>query len=96
MSDTTIEHSENELSDFEFARIAKRYAKLSLAALVRTLQNSDDERLVLQAAQEILSRAYGRPPQGVQIPAYLTAEEAQELFTRSLKKAREEGYPTDD
>jgi hypothetical protein len=62
----------------ELGELAGAYTETALETIVHLLETSEDERVRLAAAREILDRAYGRPAQAV------TAEHAGALTIRWL------------
>lgn len=54
--------------EFELARLARRYSKEAIAALVLAIRGASDLRVKVTAALGLLDRGYGRPAQG-RLPA---------------------------
>ena len=50
--------------------LAQQHGRAALERLVQ-LMGSDNERVAVVAAQAVLDRAYGKPPQGLQISGEL-------------------------
>ena len=52
------------MDEVTLARLARRYSKEAIAALVLAMRDADDLRIKVTAALGLLDRAYGRPAQG--------------------------------
>lgn len=52
--------------DIEVRALAREYGSAAITKLVELL-SGDDQRLALAAAQALLDRGYGKPPQAVQL-----------------------------
>ena len=50
----------------EVRELAQRYGRAAIERLVE-LMNSENERVAVVAAQAVLDRAYGKPPQSLQL-----------------------------
>jgi hypothetical protein len=84
-------------SDVAAAYIARRYTKKALAALVLAIEApevlpTDVLRIRVQAAQLLLERAYGRPPQANAIPSVISPDDLE----RMIRDARERCPDGDD
>ena len=52
------------IDEVELARLARRYSKEAIAALVLAIRDATDLRVKVTAALGLLDRGYGRPAQG--------------------------------
>ncbi len=69
----------------ELGEIAAQYTQLAMDTIVLLLETSEDEKIRLAAAREVLDRAWGRPAQAVQ------AEHVGALTIRWLSDVADDG-----
>lgn len=69
----------------ELCELAEQYTQLAFDAIVVLLETTEDEKVRLAAAREILDRAYGRPAQAV------LAEHSGALTIRWLNGCDDDG-----
>jgi hypothetical protein len=75
---------DEELTDGDLARLAKRYARESLACLILAIRSEDaDLRIRVTAATELLTRGFGRAAQAAPLPQYLSPDDLRRMIIRA-------------
>lgn len=55
-------------TDKTIQELALKHSEDAFEKIVWLMDNSEDDKIVLQAAEKILDRAYGRAPQAIEFP----------------------------